>query len=128
MNNSSYLTVSTLDIESACRAAIAEIDSFRLADKISQVDLLMKDEQSIFEKILGHKPSVVNRDDAEKELLEYADKKKQLPEEEFVWIHYKKEDYAKAKLFLSVCYLAYDKAMSLTVEDAAFIQSYLKKL
>ncbi len=115
-------------IESACRVAIAEIDRYRLADKISQVDLLLKDEQSVFVKILGPKPNVLNRDDAEKELLEYADKKKYLPEDEFVWIHYMKDDYNKAKLFLSVCHLAVDKSMMLSIEDASFIQFYLKKI
>ncbi len=125
--SSSLIQVKTHLIETACRAAIKEIDDFRRADKINQIDLLMKDELSIFEKILGHKPNVLNRDDAEKELLEYAEKKKESPEEEFVWIHYGKLDYVKAKGFLEVCHLAENEVMLLTIEDAGFIQGYLKK-
>ncbi len=115
-------------IESACRAAIKLIDFARLQDKTEQIDLLMKDEQSFFEKVLGHKPNILTREDAEKDLIEYAEKKGYAPVSEFMWVHYKKDDYKKANLFLDVCHLAEDDVMLLTLDDAAFIQNYLKKL
>ncbi len=117
--------VKTHIIESACRAAIKQIDNARLANKIEQVDLLMKDEQSIFEKILGHKPAA-NRDEAEKELMQYAEKKNAMPENEFVWIHYKKEELDKANLLLDSCHLAADGIIWLGLEDVRLVNQYLK--
>ncbi len=120
--------VKTSIIESSCRAGLDAIASTRLADKIVQVDALMHDEQSFFEKVLGHKPNILTREDAEKELMMYAEKKDYLPVGEFIWVHYNKDEEARLALLLDSCHLAAEEVIWLGLEDVALVNRYLKKV
>ncbi len=124
--SSSLIKIKLHIIESACRNAVAKIEKARLEDKIHQVDLIMKEEASFIEKILGRKPKILNREDAENDLMEYAEKSQYMPEKDFYWYWHDQTVLSYAKSLLDIIGLCDDDTMLLTIEDAKFISKYSK--
>lgn len=120
--NSTLVPVKIETIKLACENAVKHISQKRSSLKSEQIDLIMAKEPSTLQRILGNTNEILTREDAEKELVQYANGLEYKPD----WMTYKEQNYSKANTLLNAIFFAAEGIIWLSLDDTEFLHNYLK--